>query len=148
MNNEATLFGDPLVATDLSFGRGDIGPDGAAGCEVLLEAKAIGEVVRAGLPAEDPMLDTLACLFVPGAGGGSGPSPSTDAGLVAAATAEAYFNSIGGLVGCAGGLGIPLGKGRGGAVAAVEVTTGRMVATLARRIAGTSSLGFVLLSSF
>src|SRR5208282_4432246 len=130
-DSEARFFGDPLAATDLSFCRGNIGPDGAAGCEVLLEAKATGEVVRAGLPVEDPILDTLACLFGPGVGGGRGPSPSNDAGLVAAATAEAYFNSIGGLVGCASGLGIPLGTGRGGAVAAVDVTTGRLVATLA-----------------
>jgi hypothetical protein len=116
-DSEAGLFGDPLAATDLSFCRGNIGPDGAAGCEVLLEAKAIGEVVRAGLPVEDPILDTLVCLFDPDVGGGSGPSPSNDAGLVAAATAEAYFNSVGGRAGCAGGLGIPLGNGSGGAQA-------------------------------
>jgi hypothetical protein len=125
-----------------------MGSDGAGGCDELLWVKATGEAARAGLPVEDPILDTLACLFGPGVGGGNGPSPSNDDGFVAAATADAYLSSVGGRIDCAGGFGIPFGSGGGGAVAAVDVTTGRFVATLARRIAGAGSLGFEGVSSF
>ena len=104
--------------------------------------------MRAGFPVEDPMLEILACLFGAEFGGGRGPSPSNEAGFVVAATAEAYFNSVEGRVVCAGGFGTPFGTGRGGAVPAVDVTKGRLVATLARRAVGAISLGFDVLSSF
>src|ERR1700736_2044158 len=98
-----------------------------------------GDIVRAGFPAvDDPILDTLACLLGVGVGAGRGPSPSNDWGLVAAATADAYLSSVGGRAAWGGIFGTPFCTGTGGMVAAVDVTTGRLVATLARRLAGTS----------
>lgn len=58
----ATLFGDPL-AVDLSFCNGNIGRDEDGVCVRAAEAEITGDVVRAGFPDDDPMLDTLACLF-------------------------------------------------------------------------------------
>jgi hypothetical protein len=103
--------------------------------------KATGDIVRVGFRGDDdPMLDTLACLLGAAVGGGRGPSPRSDAGFVAAATAEAYFSSVGGRAGCTGTFGIPFGTGTGGTLAVVDVTMGRLVATLARRLAVTFSL--------
>ena len=105
-------LGDPFGAvTDLSLFRGNIGADedGAGGCDELEEVRVIGDVVRAGLPVDDPMLETLACRIGADEGGGKGPRPSTDIGFVAAATADAYLSSIGGRADCGGGFGTPFG---------------------------------------
>jgi hypothetical protein len=150
-DGDGTLFGEPLAATGFSLFNGKIGTDEAPGSEVPLVMRVTGEVVRAGLPVEDPILDTLGCLLgiATVAGAGRGPSPSNDAGFVAAATAEAYLSSVGGLFDCDGGFGTPFVTGTGGAVAVVDVTIGRLVATLARRLGGTTgSLILELISSF
>lgn len=147
-DGEARLFGDPLAAADLSFARGNIGVGGGAVCCEGVFAVAMGDIVRAGFPVEDPMLDMLACLWGPVVGGGKGPRPSIDAGFVAAATADAYLSSVGGRVACVEGLGTPFCTGNGGAVAAVEVTIGRLVATLGRRADGIGSFALDIGSSF
>ena len=101
-----------------------------------------GDIVLAGFPVDEPTLDILPCRFGTAAGAGNGPRPRRDAGFVAAATADAYLSSVGGRVACAAGFGTPLGNG-GGAVAVVDVTIGRLVATLARRFEIIGSLDFV-----
>ena len=132
---DTTLLGDPFAA--LAFG--------AEGWVARLDVSVMGDVARAGFPVDDPILDTLACRW--GAddvdGGGNGPKPNNEAGFVAAATADAYLSSVGGLT--AGALGMPLGNGGGGIVAEVDVTIGRVAATLARR---EFSLTLVVGSSF
>ena len=54
---ETALFGDSFVAVALSLDAGGIG-----GCVATVDVSITGEVVRAGLPIDDPTLDTLACL--------------------------------------------------------------------------------------
>ena len=114
-DGDAALFGDPFGAvTGLSLFSGNIGNDddgggGGGGCDELEEVSVTGDVVRAGLPLEDPMLETLACRMGADEGGGNGPRPSKDAGFVAAATAEAYLSSIGGRAAWGGGFGTPFG---------------------------------------
>lgn len=98
---DVALWGDPFGAvTDLSLFNGNIGTDDdddeAGGCDEPEEVNVMGDVVRAGLPLDDPMLETLACRMGTDDGGGNGPRPSNNAGLVAAATADAYLSSIGG----------------------------------------------------
>jgi len=142
-DGDETFWGDPLVVTFLSFARGYAGTDGAIVGGVLFVIETTGELARTGFPPEDPMLDTLACLIgaAVAAGGGKGPRPSNDAGFVAAATADAYFNSVGGRVACEAGFGTPFADGNGGTVAVVEVTTGLVAATLARRFVVEGSFG-------
>ena len=96
---DAALWGDPFGAVmDLSLFNGNIGTDDdeTSGCDEPEEVNVMGDVVRAGLPLDDPMLETLACRMGTDDGGGNGPRPSNNAGLVAAATADAYLSSIGG----------------------------------------------------
>ena len=58
-------------------------------------------------------------------GAGNGPNPNNEAGFVAAATAEAYFSSVGGRVVVVDGLGMPFGCCGSGGAGVVDVTTGR-----------------------
>lgn len=101
-----------------------------------------GDIVRAGFPVDEPTLDMLPCRIGPVVGAGNGPRPRREAGFVAAATADAYLSSVGGRAACAAGFGTPFGNG-GGAVAVVDVTIGRAVATLARRFEIAGSLALV-----
>ena len=148
---EETFLGDSLVVTFLSLANGYTGTGGAIVGGVLFVVATTGELARAGFPPEDPMLETLACLIGGAvvAGGGNGPRPSNEAGFVAAATAEAYLSSVGGRAVCEAGFGTPFGPdGNGGAVAVVEVTTGLLVATLARRFVVEGSFALTGGSSF
>jgi len=109
---DVALIGDPFGAvTDLSLFNGKIGTDEdvVGSCDAPEEINVMGDVARAGLPLDDPMLETLACRMGADDGGGNGPRPSNDAGFVAAATAEAYLSSIGGRAACGGGFGTPFG---------------------------------------
>jgi len=54
---ETALFGDPFAAMALSL---DV--DGTGGCVATVNVSVTGEVVLAGLPIDEPTLDTLACL--------------------------------------------------------------------------------------
>jgi len=138
---EARLFGELVTVADFSFCNGNTGAGGADCCVVT------GDVVLAG-PAAEPTLEILACRCgVVATGGGKGPRPNNEAGFVAAATADAYFSSVGGRVVVVDGLGTPFGCGSGGA-AAVDVTIGRVCATLARRLFAGVSFAFTAGSSF
>jgi hypothetical protein len=139
-DGEAVSFGEPFVAMDFSLWIGKIGNGGAGCCEGVFVC-VTGDIVRAGFPDDEPTLDILPCLIGPVVGAGNGPRPRRDAGLVAAATADAYLSSVGGRVACAAGFGTPLGNG-GGAVAVVDVTIGRVATTLARRLEMVGSFDF------
>jgi len=145
IDGEDVCFGELPGISPL---RGNTGTDDC--CDALLDAIAVGEVVRAGFPAGDVILDTtldtLACLTGAAIGGGSGPRPNIEEGVLAA-TAEAYFSSVAGRVGWDAGFGTPFVVVAGGAVAAVDVTMGRAAATLDRRF-GADSLAFGGGSSF
>jgi hypothetical protein len=133
---------------DFSPLSGNIGTDDC--CEVLLDVITVAEegwtAIPGGEATFDATLETLACLAELGIGGGNGPRPRIEEGVLAA-TADAYFNSVPGRVGCDVGFGTPFAAGANGAVAAVDVTTGRGAATLERRLA-TDSFALWFVSSF
>jgi len=140
VDGEAVSFGEPFMVADLSLWRERIG-NGGGGCSEGVFVCVTGDIVRAGFPVDEPTLDILPCLIGPVVGAGNGPSPRRDAGFVAAATADAYLSSVGGRVDCAAGFGTPFGNG-GGTVAVVDVTIGRVVTTLARRLEMAGSFDF------